>query len=146
MAKNHIRPRLYGAGWVELIALIKKIGQKKVLEELKANKDLSRSKLIDNKEAHFAQTEETKEDLTYNVFSTKIRTLEELIVYHEIDTETWEAAYQKVNYWEMGAKLPDGTITTSPLHQIKANFTRKNTTILLKNIGQGYSFLLLIAH
>jgi len=81
MAKNHIRPRLYGAGWVELIALIKKIGQKKVLEQIKANKDLSKAKFIESKEAHFVQTEETKDDLTYDVYSTKIRTLEELIVY-----------------------------------------------------------------
>lgn len=56
--------------------------------------------------------------------SEKIRTLEDLIEFHQIDMNIWEVEKVLTNMWEMGYKV-DNTSTSRQLHQIKASFKRK---------------------
>lgn len=57
--------------------------------------------------------------------STKIRTVDELIQYHKIDTAIYTVTPVESTYWESGAKLPDGTIVTIPLHRLKVRIEPK---------------------
>ena len=64
-----------------------------------------------------------------NAFSKEIRTIEDLIEHHKIDTEIWEAASVKTNVWNQGSKIKGrpGEIAMVQLHQISATFKRKDT-------------------
>lgn len=52
--------------------------------------------------------------------SSKIRTLDDLLAYAEVDLKVWEVERFVVNKWDMGAKGPDGSILSQPLFQVKA--------------------------
>ena len=54
-----------------------------------------------------------------------IRTLQDLLVYTQVDTRIWEVESHTINRWEMAAKLASGEIVTSPLYQIRAKLRRK---------------------
>lgn len=62
---------------------------------------------------------------TLNVVSTQIKTVEELIAYHCIDTDTYDVHPAESTYWESGAKMPDGEIVTIPLHRLKVRIVPK---------------------
>ena len=51
--------------------------------------------------------------------SPHIRTLDDLLVYAQVDTRIWEVDRHVINRWEMGTRGPTGEILTSPLWQIK---------------------------
>jgi hypothetical protein len=58
---------------------------------------------------------------------TRIKTLEELIEYCEVDTDVWEVERFVVNKWEVGAKTEVG-IHVEPLFQVKA-WLRKRVVV-----------------
>ncbi len=62
-------------------------------------------------------------DLSYK--GERIRTLEDLLVYAQVDTRTWEVERHTINKWEVGSRGPDGETLTAPLFQIKAWLRRK---------------------
>lgn len=74
---------------------------------------------------HRVEKVEREDELRFDSYSTRIKSLEDLIAFHDIDPETWEADAVTTNYYEQGAKLPTGEIVKTPLHQIKARFKRK---------------------
>lgn len=55
---------------------------------------------------------------------TRIQTLEELLVYAQVDTKIWEIERHTLNKYEVAAKTPEGMSTTL-LFQIKAWLRRK---------------------
>jgi hypothetical protein len=63
-------------------------------------------------------------DLAY--MGERIRTLEDLLIYAEVNTAIWEVDRWVCNKWEVGARNPaTGEILTAPLFQIKAWLRRK---------------------
>lgn len=61
-------------------------------------------------------------DLAYR--GTKVHSLEDLLVYAEVDTRIWEVEKYIVNRWEVGTRV--GTeILTAPLYQFKVWLRRK---------------------
>ncbi|HXP60431.1 MAG TPA: hypothetical protein VN829_08070 [Dongiaceae bacterium] len=63
-------------------------------------------------------------DLAY--MGERIRTLEDLLIYAEVNTAFWEVERWVCNKWEVGARNPaTGEILTAPLFQIKAWLRRK---------------------
>jgi len=79
---------------------------------------------------------ENQEGFEMDVYSTFIKTLDDLIKYHKIDTKVFKAVEVITNYLEQGSKLrvphqtSNGKVvikhkrTKTPLHQIKAKFKR----------------------
>jgi hypothetical protein len=61
-------------------------------------------------------------DLSY--CGTRIKTLEDLLVYAQVNTTVWEVERHTINKWEVAAKIPGGMATTM-LYQIKAWLRRK---------------------
>ena len=61
-------------------------------------------------------------DLAYR--GTRIKTLEDLLIYAEVDTSVWEVERHVLNKYEVAAKMPEG-MTTTTLFQIKAWLRRK---------------------
>jgi hypothetical protein len=57
--------------------------------------------------------------------SPNIRTLDDLLVYAQVDTRVWEVDRHVINRWEVGARGPTGEILTSPLWQIKVWLKRR---------------------
>ena len=55
---------------------------------------------------------------------TRIKTLEELLDYCEVDTSVWTVRSFIVNKWEMGAKDRSDNVQVTPLFQVKASLTR----------------------
>lgn len=72
----------------------------------------------------------SKDGATYELPSTRIHTLEQLIAHFEVDTDLYEIERFVANKWEVGAKDADGKIVVEPLYQVKAIFKRKNPTIV----------------
>lgn len=68
-------------------------------------------------------------------YTPRIKTVEELIADRKIDLEQWKIERSVVNQWEMGAKLPDGTIVTTPLVQVKV-WLKPRTSDDAKILGQ----------
>jgi hypothetical protein len=58
-----------------------------------------------------------------------VRTLADLIRVCQVDTAEWVVERWVANKWEMGAKAADGTVTTTPLYQIKA-WLKRNTPVV----------------
>jgi len=54
-----------------------------------------------------------------------IRTLDELMTFFEVDSEQWEVLSWACNQWEQGARAESGDIEVTPLHQVKATFSRR---------------------
>jgi len=74
-------------------------------------------------------------DLCYR--GTQVNTLEDLLVYAQVDTSVWEVERQVINKWEVGARNPaTGEILTSPLFQIKIWLRRKVVETSLKDLTQ----------
>ncbi len=74
-------------------------------------------------------------DLCYR--GTQIKTLEELLIYAEVDTSVWEVEKWVANKWEVGARNPaTGEILTAPLFQIKAWLRRKVIETTIKDLMQ----------
>ena len=113
--------------WNYLISLVKQQGGiNRFLSAIGKEPGEAASK----EERHYHKTETVYEAggaQTLRVESTRIRTVEELIAYHEIDTDAYDVTPSESTYWESGAKLPDGTIITIPLHRLKVRIAPKKT-------------------
>ncbi|HXT13122.1 MAG TPA: hypothetical protein VN873_16305 [Candidatus Angelobacter sp.] len=73
-------------------------------------------------------------DLAYH--GTKVHSLEDLLVYAQVDTRIWEVEKYIVNRWEVGTKV--GTeILTAPLYQFKVWLRRKVIEQNAKELMQG---------
>jgi hypothetical protein len=78
---------------------------------------------------------ETTRDLCYR--GPEIRTLQDLLVYAQVDTSVWEVERWVANKWEVGARNPaTGEILTAPLFQIKAWLRRKIVENSLKEFKE----------
>lgn len=116
-AGNLFRPRFPRdpEKWREVVELAKKLGHEVALARLSDN-------------FHRVEKRETDDELRFDSYSTRIKSIEDLVAFHEIDTEVWEADTVTTNYYEQGAKLPSGEVVKTPLHQIKARFKRKQVS------------------
>lgn len=114
--------------WNYLISLVKQQGGiNRFLSAIGKEPGEAASK----EERHYHKTETVYEAggaQTLRVESTRIRTVEELIAYHDIDTDAYDVTPAESTYWESGAKLPDGTIITIPLHRLKVRIAPKKVT------------------
>ena len=130
------RPRLtYDANerlqWQELIAHINNNGG--IASYLE--------KIADKNKRHYHKSEtkfEPDGSQTISVNSTRIRTVEELIAYHEIDTDLYEVSPAESTYWESGAKLADGTIVTIPLHRLKVRINPRTNEVNIAKLLSDY--------
>jgi len=78
---------------------------------------------------------ETTRDLCYR--GSQIRSLDDLLVYAQVDTSVWEVERWMSNKWEVGARNPaTGEILTAPLFQVKAWLKRKIVENTLKEFAQ----------
>lgn len=68
----------------------------------------------------------------------RIVTVEKLLEIYNIDLEIWEIEKQVVNTWEVGAKNPDGSLTTTPLFQVKLWLKKKQAVTDLKMIREQF--------
>jgi hypothetical protein len=68
--------------------------------------------------------------------SPHIRTLDDLLVYAQVDTRLWEVDRHVINRWEMGTRGPTGEILTSPLWQIKVWLRRRLLESRLEELFQ----------
>ncbi|MFO1500212.1 MAG: hypothetical protein U1G07_17785 [Verrucomicrobiota bacterium] len=76
---------------------------------------------------------ERTRDLCYR--GTQIRTLEDLLVYAEVNTSHWEVERWVLNKWEVGARNPaTGEILTAPLYQVKAWLRRRVKEISVHDV------------
>lgn len=128
MSNNEFRPRFKGDKeyldkWRKAINKCKELGVDELLIRL-------------NDDYHKVKQVETEKTLSVDAISSKVRTIKELIDYHKINTDTWTPDRVTTNYWEMGAKLPDGTVVTTPLHQIKASFKRKESEVTFEELKE----------
>lgn len=55
---------------------------------------------------------------------SRIRSLDELLEFFDVDTEQWTVLTYKVNSWESQQKAPDGSVRIVPLYQVKATLVR----------------------
>lgn len=78
---------------------------------------------------------EGSRDLSYR--GERIRTLEDLLVFAQVDMRIWEIERHVINKWEVGAKGPGGEILSAPLFQIKVWFRRKVVERQLQDLMQG---------
>lgn len=109
--------------WNYLISLVKQQGG---INRFLANIGKEPGEAKEERHYHKAETMfEEGGAQTLRVESTRIRTVEELISYHQIDTDAYEVTPAESTYWESGAKLPDGTIITIPLHRLKVRIAPK---------------------
>lgn len=70
--------------------------------------------------------------------STRIKTLDDLLAYAEVDTEVWEVERYTVNKWEVGAKIKtkEGPrLVVEPLFQVKAWLRRNRNAERLREVG-----------
>lgn len=107
--------------WGELIELIETIGPEEAHKRLHGTNDEELSE--------FHEKEETADSTKIIHYSKTIKTVDDLVAYHGIDTEIWEQKLIKTNYWEVGMKIKkaDGSMfpITHPLHQIWVEWKRK---------------------
>lgn len=98
------------------------------ITERKARTLMSRAKEKPSEGYH--TREESEDQIMVEIVSDRLYTEAEMAEFHKIDRDTWEPAFIKTNYWEMGAKVqnPDGTttLTSKPLHQLKITWRRKS--------------------
>ncbi len=78
--------------------------------------------------------DDSQQSLTYE--GTRIRTLDDLLVYTQTDTRVWEVERHVINKWEMGTKI-GGEILTSPLYQIKVWLRRKVVEQRIQTLMEG---------
>ena len=75
-------------------------------------------------------TSQTKDSKSIECNDRRITSLDDLIEHCKIDLDEWEIERHTVNKWEVGAKHPTlGTITTSPLFQVKAFLKKRVPTV-----------------
>lgn len=60
---------------------------------------------------------------TLTIESTRLRTVEDVIAFHEIDTTKYVVTPIESTYWEVGMKGPDGKPLTMPLHRLKCKIS-----------------------
>jgi hypothetical protein len=68
----------------------------------------------------------------------RVVTVEKLLEIYNIDLEIWEIEKQIINTWEVGAKGPDGKITTTPLFQVKLWLKKKQVLFELHNVRREF--------
>jgi hypothetical protein len=68
---------------------------------------------------------------------SQVRSLEDLLVYAQVDTSVWEVERWTSNQWEVGARNPaTSEILTSPLFEVKAWLRRKVIATSLRELAQ----------
>jgi hypothetical protein len=116
--------------WGDLIQTAEALGIEEALKRLKTQDE--------HHKIEFYEKQETNNDFTISHYSELLRSVEDLIQYHKVDTEIWEQHKLKTNYWEVGMKLkrPDGTHypVVNPLHQITVEWKRKTMPGVSKDI------------
>lgn len=98
--------------WQQLLKLAREMGVDNALRRM-------------SDDYHRVEKVERDDELRFDSYSTRIKSIDDLVHFHEIDTAIWEPDAVTTNYYEQGAKLPNGEIVKTPLHQIKARFKRK---------------------
>lgn len=100
------------------------------------NWEKGQTETIDLNDGALVAKRENEVGFEMDVYSTFIKTLDDLIEYHKIDTKVFKAVEVITNYLEQGSKLrvphqtENGRVvithkrTKTPLHQIKAKFKR----------------------
>jgi hypothetical protein len=68
----------------------------------------------------------------------RVVTVDKLLTIYDIDLETWEIEKKIINTWEVGAKGPDGKITTTPLFQVKVWLKKKQAAYDLQRVRQEF--------
>lgn len=72
------------------------------------------------KEPEQFSTADMREDSgTLESLSGEVRTVDDALAKAQVDMNIWEVERCVVNHYEMGAKLPDGALVTTPLWQVK---------------------------
>lgn len=67
---------------------------------------------------------QTTRDLCYR--GSEVKTLEDLLVYAQVDTTVWQTERWVCNKWDVGARNPaTGEILMAPLHQIRVSLRRR---------------------
>lgn len=74
-------------------------------------------------------------DLTYR--GTRITTLDDFLVFAQVDKGTWEVEKHVINKWEVGARGPGGEIVSAPLFQIKVWLRRRVVQQQITDLLQG---------
>lgn len=93
-------------------------------KRLKGNPAIDHSKPVDSFTAQGDTAEIGK------MTPENVRTLADLVRVCQIDTDEWIVERWVANKWEVGTKNPaDGTVTTTPLYQIKA-WLKRNRPVL----------------
>ena len=73
-----------------------------------------------------------------NYLGPKVRTMEELLVYAEVDRTVWEVERYAINKWDVGAKDPQsGSVLATPLYQIKVWLRRRVAEQRLQSVMSG---------
>ena len=70
--------------------------------------------------------------------TSRVVTVDDLLTIYSISLDDWEIEKQIVNTWEVGAKGPDGKITTTPLFQVKLWLKKKQVLFELHNVRQEF--------
>jgi len=60
---------------------------------------------------------------TLTVESTRLRSVEDVVLYHRIDTSIYSVTPIESTFWEVGMKGPDGKPLTMPLHRLKCKIS-----------------------
>ena len=114
--------------WGAVIDAVEALGMKDAMLRLTGSEEPSVKEFYDK--------DETKDGMVINHFSRRLKTVEDLVDYHEIDTSNWEQHRLKTNYWEVGMKLkrPDGSLLpiVEPLHQITVEWRRMSAPSISK--------------
>lgn len=67
----------------------------------------------------------------------QVKTLEDLLVYCQVNTSEWEVERWLTNKWEVGCRNPaTGEILTAPLFQLKAWFKRKVIETTVRDVAK----------
>jgi hypothetical protein len=92
---------------------------------------ISNSGLVNRATAPATETDQMQRDesgdaaaITWTT-STPVRTVDDALAKAEVDTAVWNVDRFVVNSWESAAKQSDGTITKTPLWQVKLWLSRK---------------------
>jgi len=85
----------------------------------------AKSKKAKPKKGDIVKKKFDRESGTVTTVSGRIKTLEEALTKGEVDINQWEVERYVINSWEVGAKLPSGTVVVEPLWQVKVWLKRR---------------------
>lgn len=122
-------PRADEEKWKLLINTARNSGIDNALRILSGGSELPEVEEPRESRVLSAAKDKKGENLSADLYSTnRVKTVQELMEFHEVDQDKWEEERLVTNYWEVGCKVQIGTvwqIVTEPLHQLKVTFKRK---------------------